>query len=106
MESNPAIRSLVDEIAVLGQSISENNTGGSDEKRQELRAATKKLGFALEKPYETLERIAFWVRSLDLKNTKVWESIVTDFVCLAIAQRHRPDRDRLEALRTSVRGWR
>lgn len=61
MALNAEVKLLVDEIASLGSSDSKNGTNESEKQRQALRAATKKLSFALERPYETLERLAYWV---------------------------------------------
>lgn len=66
MASNVEVKHLVDEIASLGSSVSKNDTDESEEQRRALRAAAKKLGFALERPVETLERIAFWVSPFGL----------------------------------------
>ena len=64
MASNADVKSLVDEITTLGQSISNNATNDAEEQRRVLKAATKKLGFALELPRETVQRISWGVKSL------------------------------------------
>lgn len=73
MASNLEIKSLVDEITSLGSSVSKNGTNESEEQRRQLRVAAKKLGFALERPFETLERIAFWVSSISSMDFRVLE---------------------------------
>lgn len=65
MALNAEVKLLVDEITNLGSRDLKNGTNESEEQRRALRAATKKLGFALERPFETLERLAFWVHLFD-----------------------------------------
>ena len=59
MESSVDVKSVIDEITILGQKVSKDTANESEEDRQALRAAAKKLGFALEVPFETLQRLAF-----------------------------------------------
>lgn len=63
MASNTEIKSLVDEITTLESSLSKNGTNESEGQRRALRAAVKKLGFALESPFETLDRTVLGVSS-------------------------------------------
>ena len=60
MESNLTLKTLVDRIEKIGLSVS-NDGASSPEVRQELRDVTKQLSFALENPFETMQRLVFVV---------------------------------------------
>ena len=61
MADNAEVKTLLEEVSKLGGSIPSTD-GIPEDHRQALRAAVKALNFALEQPYETLERINFQVR--------------------------------------------
>lgn len=56
MEPSSNVKTLVDQIAKLGQNVS-NDGAPSPEVRRELKHVTKQLSFALEEPFETVQRL-------------------------------------------------
>ena len=70
MASNAQVKNLVDEVSKLGGNISTTD-GIPEDRRQALRAAVKALTFALEQPYETLERITFQVNCPEFRKQRL-----------------------------------
>ena len=57
-----AAKAILDQISHLSHAVASDGTIKSTADRRDLRRCAKELGYSLEKPHETMQRIVFLVR--------------------------------------------